>query len=233
MTPIPINDIARFVSCAAQLGTEGCGYEQSLKASIKALNQPSQADFVRDNHLLAVMIISDEEDCSIEDPAVFSTPEWQGEDRNLACNYPETNESDLFDTQYFYDALMKLKGGNEHQLLFAAVVGVPTDAQTHCQGFGNALTGCLESDEMTYKRKRFTIETDPGVTVDYIHFAPACTRTDSDGNIVTEARPGRRYVQLATRFGCAGYVYSICNDDWSPAMREITKRIAHCLSMAD
>ncbi|MBW2278831.1 MAG: hypothetical protein JRF63_15165, partial [Deltaproteobacteria bacterium] len=37
----------------------------------------------------------------------------------------------------------------------------------------------------------------------------------------TRAAPARRLVELALDFGSRGYVFSICNEDWSPAMNEL------------
>ena len=46
------------------------------------------------------------------------------------------------------------------------------------------------------------------------------------GEEVTTARPGRRYVELAQLFGEHGYVYSICNADWEPAISNFSKILA-------
>jgi hypothetical protein len=65
----------------------------------------------------------------------------------------------------------------------------------------------------------------PGGTSQYWGFVPACERT-VDGVDVTTARPGRRYVKLAEKFGRNAYMYSICNADWGPAMESIAEVIA-------
>ena len=44
---------------------------------------------------------------------------------------------------------------------------------------------------------------------------------EDDGGEVTRAWPARRFVELAQSFGDRGYVYSICNADWSVAMSEL------------
>lgn len=59
----------------------------------------------------------------------------------------------------------------------------------------------------------------------YKNFAPACMRDEQDVT-VTIAHPGRRYVEVAQDFGQNGYVYSICNADWSPTMKHIADSIA-------
>ncbi|MCP4679123.1 MAG: hypothetical protein GY854_27255 [Deltaproteobacteria bacterium] len=217
-------DIARQVACLAQLGTEGCGIEQQLQASIKSLSRSGQSGFIRDNHLLAVIVVSDEEDCSVKDKGLFSTQEWQGSHINTACNLPESNENNfLFEPKYFHDKLVELKGGQASAVVFAAIVGVPDGNNSPCQGIGDTLDGCLSDSSMKYEEAEF----DNG-SGKFNHFKPACQR-ESGGVVVTSARPGRRYVKLAQEFGCAGYVYSICNEDWSEAMREIARLIASCV----
>ncbi len=58
--------------CMASLGTMGCGYEQSLEAMRKALdNHPDNVGFLREGSVLAVVILTDEDDCSASDPALF------------------------------------------------------------------------------------------------------------------------------------------------------------------
>jgi hypothetical protein len=59
-------------------------------------------------------------------------------------------------------------------------------------------------------------------------FAPACERFQGE-ELVTRARPGRRFVELAQEFENLGYVYSICNEDWSPAVEDLSKLIAENL----
>jgi hypothetical protein len=94
-----------------------------------------------------------------------------------------------------------------------------------CQGTGDSIGACLQDPLMQYVPTQFTDAN--GNT--YTHFAPACERTNAGGVLVTSARPGRRYVKVAQEFGCASYVYSICNEDWSEAMLEIARLIATCL----
>jgi hypothetical protein len=228
----PNADLVEQVSCLAQLGTAGCGIEQQLQAGIRALERDDQVQFTRDNYLLAVIVVSDEEDCSIKDEGLFQTDEWlevNGQPRgsiNIACNYPASNEENyLFSPQHFYDKIVGLKGGNRASVVFAAIVGVPNEAGSPCQGSGDEITACLDHPSMQYNLQQYEVG---GTTI--THFVPACVRQSGD-TLVTEARPGRRYVKLAQEFGCAGYVYSICNDDWSQAMTEIARMIVKCIDV--
>lgn len=63
-------------SCMANLGTSGCGAEQPLESLRLALDPARGANpgFVRDDSILAVVIISDEDDCSTRDRSMFTRP---------------------------------------------------------------------------------------------------------------------------------------------------------------
>lgn len=56
----------------ASLGGGGCGFEQHLHAMRRALDgNPANNGFVRDGANLAVIIVADEDDCSVTDPGFF------------------------------------------------------------------------------------------------------------------------------------------------------------------
>jgi hypothetical protein len=55
----------------AQVGQGGCGFEQHLAATRRALTNPQNAGFLRGDANLAVVIIADEDDCSVLDPAML------------------------------------------------------------------------------------------------------------------------------------------------------------------
>src|SRR5205814_5112437 len=56
-------------SCMANLGTQGCGYEHQLQSTRVALYETvtrENAGFLRPNALLAIILVTDEDDCSAE-----------------------------------------------------------------------------------------------------------------------------------------------------------------------
>jgi hypothetical protein len=245
-------DLTTQVACMAQQGTEGCGVEQQLEAAVRGLENYTSTDstnsFLVDSHLLAVLVVSDEEDCSIRDNGLFNTDAWESgsnEFLNTACNHPEDNETFLFpanandvsaianrfdvdekELQTYYNRFVAMKDGKAAAVIFAAIVGVPyEDDDPTCQadGLGLVANECLEHNDMEIRVETFVI---PETDQEYNHFTPACVRTNSAGVEVTSARPGRRFVKVAQDFGRNGYVYSICNEDWSPAMRTIAEIIA-------
>ena len=68
-------DLADAFSCVAELGTTGCGFEQPLESMRRALNGSNAQNngFLRDDAFLAVIIITDEDDCSVEDVSMFDS----------------------------------------------------------------------------------------------------------------------------------------------------------------
>ncbi len=216
-TEISPNAVMAFeMACLADQGNWGCGYEQSLQAAAVALTRPDQQVFVRDDALLAILVVSDNSDCSIEDgPALFASDEVQDQSGisklHLACG---NNQGYLYDVEHYYTAYAALKTA-PNSVVFAAITGVPKVAV--CEGAGDTLGDCLDHPNM----ELVPVVKPNIVGTDTWYFENACTGT------VTEAQPGRRYVQLANeKYGALSYISSICNDDWTPSMEDIARLIA-------
>jgi hypothetical protein len=60
--------VAEATACMIQVGEGGCGFEQHLEAMQLALTTSA---FVRPEASLAVVILSDEDDCSVHDPQFY------------------------------------------------------------------------------------------------------------------------------------------------------------------
>lgn len=68
VTNAPGNDIIGTFKCMAALGDGGCGLESPLEAAKRALDRHSKTNdgFLRSNSVLAVVFITDEDDCSVQ-----------------------------------------------------------------------------------------------------------------------------------------------------------------------
>jgi hypothetical protein len=200
-------------ACLTTLGTSGCGWEQPLQSIAVGVNRTDQADFHHEDHLLAVIAVSDEDDCSIEFNGLFGVDEILNSDDNrvhVACgNHPEF----LYSAAHFVDQFAAPKDGSPYAVLFAAIVGVPIDDD--CQGRGDAITDCLDHPDMQLVE---VLENEAYV------FEPACDRWE-ESEQVTRAAPGRRFVELASEYMANGFVYSICNKSWTEAMVGIAEMI--------
>jgi hypothetical protein len=62
--------------CIARLGTNGCGFEQPFESIRRALggDNPANAGFRRPGAQLAIVLLSDEDDCSATDDELFRPP---------------------------------------------------------------------------------------------------------------------------------------------------------------
>ena len=221
----PNPDLTTQVECNANnWGANGCGFELQLYAAAYALQRSDHADFIRPNSLLAVMVVSDESDCSAKPDSAF----WKhsdlvstNQDINLYC---AKYEKDLIPTTDLATLLLK-KGIDSNEplpgsVVFAAIVGVPMNEK--CQGLGTELADCLGDPAMQFKRCM-------DGTTPVLCYACVSEELGQDGQPTTKAMPGRRYISLAQEFEDNGFVYSICNADWSDAMKSIAKKIAENL----
>lgn len=66
--------LADAAACMVMVGDQGCPFEQPLEAMRRALDGsvPGNDGFLRDDALLAVVFLTDEDDCSSADPSLYS-----------------------------------------------------------------------------------------------------------------------------------------------------------------
>jgi len=214
-----LDQMGRDFACVATLGTGGCGFEQQMEAARRALVEQTgagacNAGFLRNDSILAVLWVTDEEDCSIGEPGI-ADPTRDGElgHPNIRCYvHPEM----LKPVAGMIDQLRALRS-NVRDFVLAMIVGVPV--ASICEGYGNRLAGCLDLPEMHYQ----VVGTD---------ILPACLNPPGCSGIDcrTKAIPGRRFVEAAQLLGGHALVHSICNDDWRPAMNGILDLIQGALT---
>lgn len=227
--------------------TDGCGFEQQLEAILAQDRNSANAGFSRQDALLAVILITDEDDCSTTDPRVFDTVPSAGDPNpspdnpfpgpltdngevkfNLRC----TEHADALQTiERYVEGIAALKD-DPSQVVFAAITGIPEDESL------DLMEG--ETPEDRYTRilddSRMQAVPDPGPDgvpdtadddVPAQQLTPACTATDGSGDAV----PGRRIVEVARGLaagetGVGTVVESICAADYAPALNAIIDPIA-------
>jgi hypothetical protein len=219
----PDPDLAQDFSCIASLGTGGCNFEQQLAAVEKALTvhaQPGAANdgFLRPDALLAVVVVTDEDDCTVASPEIFSDDDTLGS-LNLRCfNNPEL----LRPTSDLVDALVGLKPDPD-QIVFAAITGIPADLVPIDEAAfdsGDVQCGSIFDEILADPRMQEVV--DDSVEGGGNRLVPAC-----DSELGT-ATPARRIVEVVRDLdarGVGGLVQSICQPDWSPVARAIARTI--------
>ena len=207
---------AQRAACMVLQGNSGCTVEQPLAAMRRALQR--RPDFLQESHLLAVVILTDEEDCSIEDSDLLETAEWQDmQSRQTACNYPERNNDYLFTPEEYREDLLYLKENNPAAVLFSAVAGAPQSGE--CTGDGSylATNECLSLKDMELWVETVQIG---DIFRDRFHRACSSSSLDADG-----ARPARRLVSLAQLFAEQGFMNPICDSTYTPLVRRIVTSV--------
>ncbi len=218
--------------CIATLGTGGCGFEQQLGAMEKAItvhaaDWAANDGFLRDDAILAILLVTDEEDCSISDPGIFADDDSLGP-LSLRCF---ENPEMIRPVADFVSAALQSKPGHPERLVVAAITGVPVDLV--------ALTEAdLASDDIMTRVDYEDILTDPRMveTIDYSpegggnRLVPSCYVPG-----LGTAFPPRRIVEWVRDvedWGGSGVVQSICQADWQPTMRAISRLIGGVLHAA-
>jgi hypothetical protein len=251
--------VARDFACISTLGTEGCGFEQQLEATLKAL-WPSSDDrvtflddtgaamasgqgdranlgFLRndpeDPSVLAVVLVTDEEDCSSGNTVHFNHPDWIPEsasvaapnDLNLRCFQ---NSENLYPVTRYVDALRALRPGLEDLLVFGAIVGVPPDSVAEDARVGVDFKNDAQRDafyQSILDHPRMQEQIDPARTMAGSGNLKTSCNTDSG-----VAYPPRRIVEVARQLGEGSVVQSICQESFAPAIDAIIERIGSKLS---
>jgi hypothetical protein len=237
---------ASDVSCVARTALGGCGFEQQLEAVLKALS-PSlpttwtapgyvppvffngtfgHADrenmgFIRENSALAIILVSDEEDCSWTDPELVNQRSTiYDPNLNLRCfNYPMV----VHPVERYirgidgHSGLVNLRQ-NPNLLIFAAIVGVPvaTVPDPLSIDYNRILTDPLMEEVV-----------DPA---DMTRLRPSC-----DDAARGVAYPPRRIVRVAQgieQSGGSATVQSICQASYAGALDAIIAKIADALGGA-
>jgi hypothetical protein len=239
-----VAEAAHRFSCIAKRGRNGCGLEQQLEATLKALTAPDSEtkftalsphghgnairsgspsgfnqNFLREDALLAIVLVSDEEDCSIPDSsrAIFDgTTAVVPGGINVRCGLRE-NAPLLHDTSRYVEGFKALKpAAYQERIFFAGVVGVPLAANSGAKVHAGeaAMSQLLARPDMQFMTRRNMSNTDDEPV-------PTCVSEAGEG----QAAPGRRYLEVAKGFADRGLVTSICENDYQSLLSALIDKI--------
>lgn len=240
--------MADAFACFGPQGIDGCGFEQPLESMYRALQkalEPSEGNhgFMRDNALLSVIFVTDETDCSYDpghsdiftsdktfwespdDPAPTSALCWNA---GVACQgpgpvydgcEPEDYAADgtpgaadgvavLRPVSRYTDFLAEIQGDKQAQgrdVLLSLIAGVPIGYEK-----GGLEIPYQEAADGTDQQRDFGI-------------APGCVAQDGSGS--TAIPPVRERVVAEAFAGSETNLYSICQDDYTPALEGIARQI--------
>jgi hypothetical protein len=238
--------VAAELGCLAALGTDGCGMEQPLEAMWKALAPQSDADFLgghghgdeanagflRPGATLAVLVVTDEVDCSIseagkplfdpnDDSFLYEGPEpalhGQPMGINFRCAQPGVAHL-LQPIARYVEGLRSLEAGPE-RVLVSVIAGIPARAEDLEVASGE------QDYEAILALPEMQIAPGPDAAGVLSHDAlprPACT---AENGVDGSASPARRFVQLAAGLGAGARVWSICAASYERAFDDLIAKV--------
>jgi hypothetical protein len=235
-------DISEVFQAIAPIGAGGCGYENQLLSVARALGAGGRAapadnaGFLRQEAYLGVVFITNEDDCSAQNPSAFYN---QSPDFLLSSRLGPPGEFRCAEFGY-------LCGGARPSRL--APNGLPTDTMSY-EGCVSAEAGELipvkvfadaiknlkpgRPDDILVAsiqgpvQPTFGVEwKTAGTTGDppWPDITHSCT--GSDGSF---ADPGIRLKEFVQQFGSNGLTYSICDADFGPALTRIATKLRQFL----
>lgn len=229
-------------SCMARLGVGGCGFEGQLESIRQALTSPENEGFLREDAYLAIIIITDEDDCSASDQGLFD-PTITAPDSTLGpldsfrcfefgvqCRpdgprvpgdktecVPRPDSPYMPDVQKYVDFVTGLKPRLD-RIIVAGVIGYDQE----------------NPDEPVTVEKLQWME--HGETVERFSLVPACQvyELDEDGNetdeIESRATPGVRLRYFLEQFPeTHSTIQTICQRDLRSALDRIAELLQKTL----
>jgi len=194
-------------TCVATVGIGGCGFEQQLEAALEAvtpagsvtrffMDTTGHADgansgFLRTDSIVVILVVTDEEDCSVEDPDFFNPASmvYFGSLNNRCV----TGSGGLYGIPRYAEGFRALRPGAPHRVIFAGLVGIPLDLE------GATYDIMLDDPDMQYIF-------DVGSVL-----RPSCN--DVGRGVAYAPRRIVRAAQELSRLGSGTLVRSICRDD--------------------
>lgn len=210
-------------SCLADLGNAGCGWEhqlQSVRLALSPAFTPANAGFLRADAQLAIIIITDEDDCSAPpDSDLFVDPAFQSYSGSLRCNLVGHVCNGMGIPGTFFDVPLQSCEAREEGRLIPIrdfVESVKALKPASSQIFVSAITGMAPTPQNARYRLR-EINLNQRMELDV---APICNSPAGS------AAPALRLESFVKAFGNNATHESICNDDFTPALRRIGEQLA-------
>jgi hypothetical protein len=231
--------LEQALSCIAQVGVSGCGFEADLEAMKRALDgsRAENAGFIRNGAFLGIIFLTDEDDASIKDSKVFTLdPATVGGISDFRvqplfayqCSTPISathggayqhctprTDSYLQDPHYYSEFLTSVK--DPSQIVVAAIAAPPP--------------GVMTNDSPPRTASSPDITTGPlmlnGTSKD-LALLPSCSATVNGNPAI--GRPAVRLASFVGDFADRGRFYTVCQSDYSAALNDIGRTLFNAIS---
>jgi hypothetical protein len=251
----PQSTVAEVFSCMAYLGATGCGFEHQLFAIQRALeraddpNDARNGGFLREDAYLAIVMLTNEDDCSAPSSNLFDDSQTKNSDmwgglqtgyrcvefgylcngqrppRNITGPTPlgsctsAEDKGELLSVKAMAEFVKQFKPDDPGKIFVAALLG-PTDT-TDPRGDVFA-----ELEPMAVRTRDNTLEMQPRI-------GHSCTQpfTDPSGRTVTLfGDPGIRLAEFVREFGPQGLIRNVCDvDGYDESMSQIAQTLSKIL----
>ncbi len=208
------------LSCIAQLGATGCGFEAPLEAMKRALDgsRPENAGFLREGAFLAVVILTDEDDCSVKDPAIFALPATQVGAGDFRCQ-------PLF--AYRCDTPISATAGGSYANCRVRTDSYLQDPAIYAQFLSTVKPAGKSVVALIAGDPKPNITTGP-LGMQQLALQPSCMAT-INGNLAL-GRPALRLAEFIKPFGDHGLFRTVCQSDYSQTLTEVGKLLFKAIS---
>lgn len=210
--PDGVESFVQHVDCVGRADVSGCGFEQQLEATLLSVASDDEisggqgdmanAGFLRDDSMLALVLLTDEGDCSASNMEMFNPARDDYGPMNIRC---ALNPEALYPVSRYVDGLRELRD-DPRDVIFGAVAGVPMDLVSDPDDID--FDEILDDERMQH-------------AVNPMNPNELLTSCES---AFGQAYPPRRIVEVAQ--GLDGVVQSICERDFTPVIGAILERVA-------
>jgi hypothetical protein len=219
-------DISQVFSCLALVGENGCGEEHQLQAVRVGLYEsvtPANEGFLRDDAYLAIVIVTDEDDCSAPVDTDLFLADIPGQSTSLRCSLEGHLCMGMKPPAATFTApLSSCTPVDKGKLISVSEMVDSVKALKKVPGkiIVSAISGWSSKPDAQY---RYGVP--PGESrVDYLPICVSAAK-NSRGQPWT-ATAALRVKAFVDAFGADGDFFDICADDYRPAMRDIGKKLA-------
>ncbi len=203
--------LAENVACRVKLGDFGCGFEQPLASIERALdpvNGPNP-DFIRDDALLVVIVLTDEDDCSATDPELYTpVASVLGRWGAIRC---------------FNWGVQCSDGPIENTGPRTGCMGAASDYMKSPRAYADVLEGLKGPGRVVFGG--VMPPAGPVEVVQKSNLSSPRLKNVCGGQLV-QSTPSIRLHDVAAALGGTETIQSVCDDDWLPGMRSLAERVA-------
>ncbi|HEX4453602.1 MAG TPA: hypothetical protein VH143_22175 [Kofleriaceae bacterium] len=214
------------LSCIAPVGDTGCGFEAQMLATQRALDgtHPENAGFLRADADLMIVMLTDEDDCSVIDSSLFTVPSATvGGVSDFRCQPLTAYDCDTAITAVSgsatYTNCSVHHGGPllDPDIVAQLLATIKDPSQTAVALIAGDPQTTIMTGEVT-----FASETqDPALL-------PSCSTTLDDGPAI--GRPAIRLNDFMSHYGPRGSFHSVCQPDYGQALTDIAGSMSTMLT---